>query len=157
VYLVPAFAGLGAPHWDPHARGTIVGLTRGTTRAHLVRAALEGIAYETCDLVRAMERDIGSQLAELRVDGGAARNNFLCQFQSDVLGIPVVRPAYLETTARGAAFAAGLARGYWEQFESLQGLTGEEERFSPRMDNATRGLLLAGWARAVDRAKGWTK
>ena len=157
VYLVPAFAGLGAPHWDPHARGTIVGLTRGTTRAHLVRAALEGIAYETCDLVRAMERDIGSQLAELRVDGGAARNNFLCQFQSDVLGIPVVRPAYLETTARGAAFAAGLARGYWEQFESLQGLTGEEERFSPRMDNATRGLLLAGWARAVDRAKGWAK
>ncbi len=155
VYLVPAFAGLGAPHWDPAARGVIIGLTRGTERAHVVRAALEGIAYETCDLVRAMEGDTGKGLTELRVDGGAARNDFLCQFQSDILGIPVVRPHDLETTARGAAFAAGLTVGLWAGMDALEDLPREEERFIPRMDDSTRVLLLSGWRRAVERAKGW--
>lgn len=157
VYFVPAFTGLGAPHWDPHARGTIVGLTRGTTRAHLVRAALEGIAYETHDLVRAMEEDTGKGLGELRVDGGAAKNDFLCQFQSDILGIPVVRPNDLETTARGAAFAAGLSVGFWKDLASLRELPREEERFEPRMEGSARAHLLSGWNRAVERAKGWAE
>ncbi len=157
VYFVPAFAGLGAPHWDPAARGTIVGLTRGTTRSHLARAALEGIAYETHDLARAMEKDIGKRLGELWVDGGAARNNFLCQFQADILGIPVMRPRSLETTVRGAAFAAGVATGFWSGIDALSTLPREEERFSPRMDVPTRVRLLAGWTRAVARAKGWVE
>jgi len=157
VYLVPAFTGLGAPHWDPHARGVIVGLTRGTAREHVVRAALEGIAYETHDLVRAMEEDTGKRLTELRVDGGAAANNFLCQFQSDILGVPVVRPRDLETTARGAGFAAGLALGVWPDRSALERLPREEDRFEPRMDDSTRVRLLAGWDRAVERAKGWAE
>ena len=157
VYFVPAFAGLGAPYWDPTARGTIIGLTRGTTRAQLVRAALEGIAYETHDLVRAMEEDAGSQLTELRVDGGAARNDFLCQFQADILGIPVVRPKNLETTARGAAFAAGLGVGFWDGLDELKRLPRAKEQFVPQMDESTRTRLLSGWHRAVERAKEWTK
>ena len=157
VYLVPAFAGLGAPHWDPTARGTIVGLTRGTTRAHVVRAALEGIAYETHDLIRAMEEDAGTRIAELRVDGGAAQNDFLCQFQSDILGIPIVRPQNTETTARGAGFAAGMATGIWDSPAAVMKLPRDEERFVPRMDASTRARLISGWKRAVERAKGWAK
>lgn len=154
VYFVPALTGLGTPHWDPSARGTIVGITRGTTRAHIVRAALEAIAYQTHDLVKAMEKDTGSKLSELRVDGGVATNDFLCQFQSDILGIPVVRPAVLDTTAIGAAFAAGLAVGFWNDFSVLRDLWQEQRRFIPHMDEDTRKRALFGWSRAVERAKG---
>ena len=119
VYLVPAFAGLGAPHWNPHARGTITGLTRGATKAHLARAALEGIAYQVNDIIAAMERDAGTKLRELRVDGGASANNLLMQFQSDLLNVPVVRPRVTETTALGAAYLAGLAVGYWKSQKDI--------------------------------------
>ena len=120
VYLVPAFAGLGAPHWDPYARGALVGITRGTTAAHIARAALESIAYQSADLLDAMQADSGTKVAELRVDGGAARNNLLMQFQSDVLGVPVIRPQVAETTALGAAYAAGLAVGFWGAVDDLR-------------------------------------
>ncbi len=153
VYFVPALTGLGAPYWDPHARGTIVGLTRGSGRAHLVRAALEAIAYQTHDVVRAMEADSGQKLPELRVDGGAAKNNFLCQFQADILGIPVVRPRVLETTAWGAALAAGLAAGVWEGVEALRAQGTEDRRFEPRMSEGEREALLRGWQGAVARAR----
>src|SRR5690606_38450254 len=119
IYLVPAFAGLGAPHWDPYARGTIVGLTRGTTAGHIARAALEGIAYQVADVLEAMEADSGIQITELRVDGGAAMNDLLMQFQADVLGVPIVRPTVFETTALAAAYLAGLAVGYWEDEEAI--------------------------------------
>lgn len=155
VYFVPALTGLGAPYWDPHARGTIVGLTRGTARAHLVRAALEAIAYQTYDVVRAMEADAGVTLAELRVDGGAARNAFLCQFQADLLGIPVVRPAEGEMTARGAALAAGLSAGWWPEPAAVRALPTALSRFSPRSHVPERGSWLTGWRRAVDRARHW--
>lgn len=154
VYFVPALTGLGAPYWDPRARGTIVGITRGTTRAHLVRAALEAIAYQTHDVVRAMEEDAGQGLSELRVDGGAAKNDFLCQFQADILGIPVVRPAVLETTALGVALAAGLTAGLWEDLSSLRRPRRGEQCFLPQMGEVERQELLGGWAEAVDRARG---
>ncbi|MBC7098922.1 glycerol kinase GlpK [Candidatus Bipolaricaulota bacterium] len=157
VYFVPALVGLGAPHWDPYARGAILGITRGTKRAHLVRAGLEAIAYQTNDVLRAMEADAGLSLSELKVDGGAAANNFLCQFQSDVLGIPVVRPKVLETTALGAAFAAGLSVGFWEDLSALRGLWCEDRRFLPAMSPEERERLLSGWRRALSRAKGWAK
>ncbi len=157
VYFVPALTGLGAPYWDPHARGTIVGITRGTGRAQIVRAALEAIAYQTHALVRALEDDLGYRLDLLHVDGGAARNDFLCQFQSDILGTPIIRPAYLEMTARGAAFAAGLASGFWSTLDELADLSSSETRFEPGMKSAKRGLLVAGWQRAVERAKEWEK
>jgi glycerol kinase len=157
VYFVPALTGLGAPYWDPHARGTIIGITRGTRREHIVRAALEGIAYQTYDVVRALERDAGSRLTELRVDGGAAKNEFLCQFQSDLLGIPVTRPAILETTALGAAFAAGISVGFWKDFTALQNLYRTEQRYTPSMKEDERERLLSGWKGAVERAKGWGK
>ncbi|MGY4707094.1 glycerol kinase GlpK [Candidatus Bipolaricaulota sp. J31] len=156
VYFVPALVGLGAPHWDPYARGAILGLTRGTTRAHLVRAALEAIAYQTADLVRAMESDIAGGLEELRVDGGAARNDFLCQFQADILGIPVVRPEVLETTALGAALAAGVSAGLWD-LADIPALVRRERTFAPRMSKEERERLLSGWRKAVDRAKGWAE
>jgi glycerol kinase len=156
VYFVPALVGLGAPHWDPYARGTIVGLTRGTTRAHLARAALEAIAYQTHDLLRAMEGALGKKLSELRVDGGAAKNNFLCQFQADILGIPVVRPAVLETTALGAALACGVSLGLWN-LEDIPNLVQSERRFLPQIPESVRGKFLAGWRKAVERAKGWAK
>ena len=156
VYFVPALAGLGAPHWDPYARGTILGLTRGTTRAHLVRAALEAIAYQTHDLVRALEADAGISLPVLRVDGGAARNDFLCQFQADLLGIPVVRPQVLETTALGAALAAGVAVGLWS-LADLPELIRSERRFEPRMPEGERKRLLSCWRKALERAKGWAE
>jgi len=156
VYFVPALTGLGAPYWDPYARGTIVGLTRGTTRAHLARAALESIAYQTADIVKAMEAEAGFSLSELRVDGGAARNGFLCQFQADILGIPVVRPEVLETTALGAALAAGASAGIWE-LADIPELLRVERRFEPRMSQRERERLLAGWRAAVERARGFAK
>jgi glycerol kinase len=155
VYLVPAFAGLGAPHWDPYARGTIVGMTRGTTGAHVARAALEGIAYQVVDVLRAMERDAGVPLAEVRVDGGAARNDHLMQFQADVLGVSVVRPAVTETTALGAAYLAGLAVGVWSGPQELATLWREGRRFEPVMGGEEREALLEGWGRALGRATGW--
>ena len=157
VYLVPALAGLGAPHWDPHARGTIVGITRGTTDAHIARAALEGIAYEVGDLVTAMEDDFGGGLSELRVDGGAAANDLLMQFQSDVLQIPVVRPTVLETTALGCAYLAGLAVGYWGSLEDIAANWAVDRRFEPRMSAADASRLREPWQEAVRRAKGWSR
>jgi len=157
VYLVPAFVGLGAPYWDAYARGTIVGLTRGSGRAHIARAALEGIAYQTRDVVAAMQRDSGLALHTLRVDGGAARNNFLMQFQADILGVPVQRPAVVETTALGAAYLAGLAVGFWPSRAALADLWTEERTFEPAMDAAARDALYAGWQRAVERARGWAR
>jgi len=157
VYFVPALTGLGAPHWDPYARGTILGITRGTRREHIVRAALEGIAYQTYDVVRALEDDTGERLNELRVDGGAARNDFLCQFQSDLLGIPLVRPSILETTALGAAFAAGVSIGFWEDLAALRSLYRVERHYMPLMKEAERERLLADWTRAVERAKDWER
>jgi len=155
VVFVPALTGLGSPHWDPDARGLIIGITRGTRREHLVRAALEAIAYQTHDVVRAMEDDTGSRLPELRVGGGAAKNDFLCQFQSDILGIPVVRPRHMETTAQGAAFAAGVAVGLWDDVDAVSDLWQEDRRFESTMTPAVRKALLCDWSRAVERAKSW--
>jgi len=157
VYLVPAFVGLGAPHWDAYARGTITGLTRGANRAHLVRAALESIAYQTRGVVDAMAHDSGLRPEVLRVDGGAARNDFLCQFQADILGIPVERPATTESTALGAAYLAGLATGFWRDEQELAAHLQLGRRFEPTMDASRREELYAGWERAVERAKGWAK
>jgi glycerol kinase len=155
VYLVPAFAGLGAPHWDAYARGTVLGLSRGSTAGHLARAAIEGIAYQVVDVVKAMEADSGITLHELRVDGGASNNDLLLQFQADLLGVPVVRPQVTETTALGAAFLAGLAVGYWDSADEIATLWREGKRFEPQMAAAERDRLLGNWWRAVDRAKGW--
>jgi glycerol kinase len=155
VYLVPAFAGLGAPHWDPYARGTMTGLTRGTTAAHIARAALEGIAYQVTDILHAMESDAGIRLKELRVDGGASANNLLMQFQSDLLRVPVVRPRVLETTALGAAYLAGLAVGYWKNRQEIAAQWQVDRRFRPAMKPAVRKRLMAGWAKALDRARRW--
>ena len=154
VYLVPAFAGLGAPHWDPHARGIITGLTRGATKAHLARAALEGIAYQVGDVLHAMSADAGFEVTELRVDGGAAINNLLLQFQADILNVPITRPKVLETTALGAAYLAGLAVGYWSDIPSIQTQWQEDRRFSPNMEAALRGSLLEGWQDALGRCRG---
>jgi len=155
VYLVPAFVGLGAPHWDPYARGAIVGLTRGSTAAHLARAALESIAYQTADVIHAMEADAGISLAELRVDGGATVNNLLMQFQADVLGVPVVRPIVKETTALGAAYLAGLAVGYWDSIEEIGTQWQIDQTFEPAMDRAEVEALMTRWNKALERAKGW--
>ncbi len=155
VYLVPAFTGLGAPHWDSSARGLIVGLTRGTTAGHLARAALESIAYQVGDLLQAMERDAGLRLKELRVDGGAAVNAGLLQFQSDLLRTPVVRPRTTETTALGAAFFAGLAVGYWRDRDEIADLWRADKRFAPKAAPAGMRTLQKEWRRAVERAKGW--
>lgn len=155
VYFVPAFTGLGAPHWDQYARGTIVGLTRGTNAAHLARASLESIAFQTVDVIRAMEADSGIEVTELRVDGGATANDLLMQFQSDVLGVSVVRPAVRETTSLGAAYLAGLAVGYWEDLESISRQWTVERRFTPAMDESEAAHLLGGWIRAIERSKRW--
>jgi glycerol kinase len=155
VYLVPAFAGLGAPHWDPYARGTIVGITRGTTSGHIARAALESIAYQVADLLDAMAADSGIALTELRVDGGAATNDTLMQFQADLLGVPVVRPAVTETTALGAAYLAGLAVKYWPSVSSITGQWRVDRRFEPRMAPSAAQLLRERWSAALGRAKGW--
>ena len=155
AYLVPAFAGLGAPYWDERARGTLVGLTRGTTRAHLIRAGLESIAYGSRDVVDCMARDAGLAMDRLRVDGGACRNDFLMQFQADLLGAVVERPAMLEVTAFGAASLAGLGVGFWSDLKSLAATHGEVERFEPRLDEAERDSLYAEWRRAVERSREW--
>jgi glycerol kinase len=156
VYVVPAFVGLGAPYWDERARGTIVGLTRGTTREHLIRATLESIAYQTRDVVECMAPDAGFPLAVLRVDGGASRNDFLMQLQADVLGVPVERPGMLEVTAFGAAALAGLAVGFWRDRNELKAVTTQgATRFEPVADASRRDALYAGWKRAVERSRGW--
>lgn len=149
VYVVPAFAGLGAPYWNQHARGTIVGLTRGSTAAHIARAALDSIAYQTADVLKAMEADAGIHIKELRVDGGATVNNGLLQFQSDLLNTTVVRPSVTETTALGAAYLAGLATGYWSSVEALQQQWQAERTFEPQMNEETRSGLMQGWSKAV--------
>jgi len=154
VYLVPAFTGLGSPHWDPYARGTIVGLTRGTGRAHLARATLEAIAYQTVDAVRAMEAASGIEFAELKADGGAVHNSWLMRFQADVLGVPVIVPEVSETTALGAAYLAGVATGTWSEGD-VRSMWREAARYEPRMPAAQRDGLLAGWRRALDRSRGW--
>jgi len=155
VYFVPAFAGLGAPYWDMYARGTIVGLTRGSSKAHIIRATLESIAYQTRDVLEAMEADSGIKLKTLRVDGGAALNNFLLQFQADILGVEVERPVVNETTALGAAYLAGLAVGFWNGQEELLRKWKRDALFTPQMDADEREKLYAGWKRAVERAKNW--
>jgi len=156
VYIVPAFAGLGAPHWDPHARGVIAGLTRGSSRAHIARAALESIAYQSADLLDAMQKDAGEKLSELRVDGGAAANDLLMQFQADILGVPVVRPKVLETTALGAAYLAGLHTGVWSSREEIAAQWRMQRRFEPRMARAEAAGLLARWREAVSRSLRWS-
>lgn len=157
VYLVPAFAGLGAPHWDPYARGGLLGLTRGSGAAEIARAALEGIAFQVHDVLRAMEDDAGTALSELRVDGGASNNDLLMQIQADVLGVPVVRPTITETTALGAAYLAGLAVGVYASREALTARWAEDARFEPALDDAEREALLHGWNRAVDRTRAWAE
>lgn len=155
VYLVPAFVGLGAPYWDMYARGTIVGLTRGAKREHIIRAALESIAYQTRDVLEAMEKDSGINLQALKVDGGAVKNNFLMQFQSDILGVPVDRPVVNETTALGAAYLAGLAVGYWKSKEEIAQKWNVDRNFQPKMANDKREGLYKGWKKAVERARKW--
>jgi glycerol kinase len=155
VYLVPAFAGLGAPHWDPYARGAIIGITRDTSAAHIARAALEGVAYQVADLIDAMRGDTGKALKELRVDGGASHSAFLMQFQADLLQIPVVRPAVTETTALGAAYLAGLAVGYWKSIGSIAKQWRVEKVFEPKMPRSQVGELRSRWNAALLRAKGW--
>ena len=157
VFLVPAFAGLGAPDWDGRARGTLVGLTRGTTRAHIARAALEAIALQSADLFGAMSRDAGLPLTELRVDGGASRNDLLMQFQADLLGVPVVRPRVTETTALGVAYLAGLATGVWRDGAAIAAQWSAERRFAPRLPEPARRARLARWREAVERARGWAR
>ena len=157
VYLVPAFTGLGAPYWDMYARGMLIGLTRGTRREHITRAAQESIAYQVADLARAMEADTGVPLTSLKADGGASRDGFLMQFQADILGRAVLRPAIRETTALGAAYLAGLAAGVWESREELSRLWRCDTTFSPAMDARHREHLLADWHRAVERCRGWVR
>jgi glycerol kinase len=155
VLLVPAFAGLGAPHWDPYARGTVVGITRGTTKAHLARAALDAIAFQSVEVARAMELDSGADLKEMRVDGGAAGNDLLMQIQADLLGVPVVRPKITETTALGAAYLAGLAVGFWSDPAQLSAMWQVDRVFEPTGDDVAERML--GWQRAVERARGWER
>lgn len=155
VFFVPAFVGLGAPHWDQYARGSIFGITRGTTAGHLARAALESIAYQVADLADAMQRDAGTPLPELRVDGGAAANDALMQFQSDLLGIPVVRPSVMETTALGAAYLAGLSVGYWNGAKQIAQLNRGDRRFEPAMSSNVARSLRERWNEALGRAKAW--
>ncbi len=157
VYLVPAFTGLGAPHWDMYARGALVGITRGTKRQHIIRAALESIAYQSYDLAEAMKNDTGGELSSLRVDGGASANGFLMQFQADILGCSIIRPAVNESTALGAAYLAGLATGFWSGLDELQASFGCGAKFEPGMDNETRRTLLAGWRKAVGRSLSWAE
>ncbi|HAS73386.1 MAG TPA: glycerol kinase [Clostridiales bacterium UBA8960] len=155
VYFVPAFAGLGAPYWDMYARGALVGLTRGVNKNHVIRATLESLAYQTRDVLEAMEEDSDLKLRRLKVDGGATANNFLMQFQADILGTSVIRPEVTETTALGAAYLAGLAVGYWESIESLKTQFLIEKEFLPSFEDETRMRLYEGWRRAVERAKHW--
>ena len=155
VYFVPAFTGLGAPYWDPYARGMLIGLTRSTSRAQVVRAVLESLAYQTADVLRAMQQDAGIALQTLRADGGASANDFLMQFQSDLCHVPVTRPACVETTAMGAAFLAGLAVGFWADFSDVKRTVAVSRTFQPQMDSAQRMKKLAGWEKAVSRCRDW--
>ena len=155
LYLVPAFAGLGAPHWDSYARGTMVGITRGTTAAHLARAALEGIAFQVADVLDAMKRDAELPITELRVDGGAANNNLLMQFQADILGVPVVRPEIVETTALGAAYLAGLAVGFWDDIAQIEAIWKSERVFTPQMSTDEVASRRERWSEALQRARSW--
>ena len=155
VYMVPAFAGLGAPYWKPHARGSIFGLTRGSTSAHIAKAVLDSIAYQTYDVLKCMEADTGIRIAELRVDGGATVNDRLMQFQSDILQTKVVRPGITETTALGAAYLAGLAVGYWPDIDSIQRQWQANKTYSPSMKTEQRETNLIGWKRAVNAAMAW--
>lgn len=157
VYMVPAFTGLGAPHWDAYARGCIVGLTRGASKNHVIRATLESLAYQTKDVLDAMEKDAGTQLKSLKVDGGACANNFLMQFQADILGCPVDRPSIVETTAMGASYLAGIAVGFWKNKEEVAKAWKLDRTFEPMMDADVRAKLYKGWTRAVECAKGWAK
>lgn len=157
VYFVPALAGLGAPHWDQNARGAFFGITRGTTIAHMTRAALEAIAYQVFDVLKAMEKDSGKPTQELRVDGGATANNFLMQFQADLLGCEIKRPKIIETTAIGAAYLAGLAMGFWKNQEELQQLWEADQSFKPNMEAEKRDQLIHFWHKAVERSKNWVE
>jgi glycerol kinase len=157
VFVVPAFTGLGAPYWDPKARGAIVGLTRGTSRAHIARAALESIAFQSAELLEAMQQDSGEKLSELRVDGGAAANDLLMQFQADLLGVPVVRPKVLETTALGAAYLAGLTVDLWKSREELASHWKADRRFEPRIGSSERESLMKRWREAVSRSRNWAQ
>jgi len=155
VYFVPAFAGLGAPHWNQHARGTLVGITRGTTSAHIARAALDSIAFQTLEVLQAMEKDSGIEIKELRVDGGATVNNNLMQFQSDLLRAKVIRPKITETTALGAAYLAGLAVKYWQGMDEIRKQWQIDKTFEPVMSEGETGTLIKGWHRAVRAAESW--
>ena len=155
VYVVPAFVGLGAPYWDMNARGTIIGITRGTTKAHIVRATLDSMAYQTRDVLGAMEADSEIKLAALKVDGGAVANNMLMQFQADILGVPVERPQVIETTALGAAYLAGLAVGVWSSKEELRKSWKLAVRFQPEMERAKADKLYKGWRKAVKHSMHW--
>ena len=156
-YVVPAFTGLGAPYWDPYARGAIVGLTRGVSKYHVIRATLESLAFQTYDVLHAMELDAGRRLTSLKVDGGASKNNFLMQFQSDIINSAVLRPSCVETTAMGAAYLAGLAVGYWKSTEDVVANWAVDREFLPNMNRETRVKVLAGWAQAVNSTRGWAK
>ena len=157
AYIVPAFTGLGAPYWDPYARGAILGLTRGVNRNHIARAALESMVYQTCDLLQAMTEDLGCGISMFKVDGGASANNFLLQFQADMIGQPVYRPVCIETTSLGAAYLAGLATGYWKDQEDILSNWQLDRRFDPQMGDGQRNQLLDGWHKAVQRALEWSK
>ena len=156
-YVVPAFTGLGAPYWNQHARGAVVGITRGFSRAHLIRATLESLAYQTYDIARAMERDSGIHITELKVDGGACANDFLMQFQSDLIGSDVYRPRCIETTALGAAYLAGLAVGFWTSLEDVKNNWATDKVFSSRMEEERRVKLLNGWHKAIKCALAWAE
>jgi len=157
VYLVPALTGLGAPHWDQYARGTIIGLTRGTNKGHIARAALESIAYQTYDVIKAMEADSGIPLKELKVDGGATANQLLMQFQADILGIEVKKPQFAETTVLGAAYFAGLATNFWLSIDELKSKFKIAKSYSPTMEKEAAEKLVSKWNEALVRSKGWGK
>ena len=155
LYFVPAFVGLGAPHWDPYARGAILGITRNTGKAHLIRAALEAMAYQTADVLNLMERELSSKIDNIRVDGGAAANNFLLSFQADLLGIPIIRPESVESTARGAANLAGLYAGIYSSLDDIRSKYRTDKVFEPTINENERKKLIAGWNKAVERSKNW--
>ncbi len=157
VYFVPAFTGLGAPYWDPYARGLIIGITRGTTKAHIARAILESMAYQTMDVLGIMQRDSGIKIDALKVDGGASKNDLLMQFQADILKMKVVRPKIMETTSMGVAMLAGLSVGYWNSMDELKQKWKIDQVFEPKMDDEYREKLYSGWKEAVRRALGWAK
>jgi glycerol kinase len=157
VWLVPAFTGMGAPHWDAKARGTLLGMTRGTNRAHIARAALEAIALQSAELLTAMGRDAGAPVSELRVDGGASQNDLLMQMQADFSGVPIARPKITETTALGAAYLAGLGVGAWPDQQTLARQWQVERRFEPQLSDSARVDRLARWQQAIDRARGWAR